>query len=53
MAEGALTVLGKNTIVAHRVVRMCLSVCVSVRGITFGSVATSKVNGTANRSTRL
>ena len=23
-AEGALTVLGKNTIVAHRVVRMCL-----------------------------
>ena len=26
-AEGALTVLGKNTIVDHRVVRMCLSVC--------------------------
>ena len=51
--EGALTVLGKNTIVAHRVVRMCESVCLCVCPHTFWSAATCKVNGTANRSTRL
>ena len=47
----------KRTIVSLRAVRVrvcvCVSVCLSVCNHTFGSVATSKVNGTANRLTRL
>ena len=52
-AEGALTILGKEN---HSVSQGCprLSVCVlCVCPDGFWSAATSKVNGTANRLTRL